>query len=174
MKIFLVGMPYSGKTTISLKVASILKQNYIDLDQQIEMLAGTSISHIFEQKGEAYFRGLERDVLQQMISLSENFVLACGGGTPCFFDNLDQMNAAGITIFLDVPVSVLYKRASQSILHDRPLLALKNDEDLLSTLENLYSQRLTTYQKATYTLSGSDINENDIINTINSGMTAAQ
>ncbi|MEP2025618.1 shikimate kinase, partial [Reichenbachiella sp.] len=94
-KIFLIGMPGSGKSTLGKELAEKLGRNFFDLDAEIERMAGWVIPDIFAQVGEDYFRELENSVLLMLIRLNEPAVIATGGGAPCFYDNIDQMNLAG-------------------------------------------------------------------------------
>src|SRR5438874_1229377 len=103
MKIFLIGMPGSGKTTTGKLLAEKLKLTFVDLDMEIEKSEGRSINQIFEKRKENYFREVESMILKKFCSSSESFVMSTGGGAPCFFNNIKQMNDSGKTIFLDVP-----------------------------------------------------------------------
>ena len=91
MTIFLVGYMGSGKSTLGKKLAYNLKYNFIDLDTYIEEQEGRTINEIFNDDGEDNFRKLERVYLHRVIDI-ENVVISVGGGTPCFFDNMEQMN----------------------------------------------------------------------------------
>jgi len=166
MKIFLIGMPFSGKSTIAQKLGHSLGIKSYDLDELIVSHEALTIAKIFEQRGEDYFRGMEKKILSTLILTNENFVLACGGGTPCYFDNLSQMKSAGITIYLDVPVVELYERARQSDVNLRPLLFSESSEDLLLKIEKLHQSRDSIYRKAAYTIQGNNIEVNDIVNLI--------
>ena len=118
--IFLIGLPGSGKSTFGKSLASALNLNHVDLDQLIESKNNKSINALFEIHGEAYFREIERNALQELLDKSSTDILSCGGGTPCFYDNMSRMNAAGLTVFLDIPVATIVKRVATN--HDRPLL----------------------------------------------------
>jgi shikimate kinase len=166
MKIFLIGMPFSGKSTIAQKLGVSLGIKSYDLDELITSQEELAIAKIFEQRGEDYFREIEQKVLSTLILTNENFVLACGGGTPCYFDNLSQMKSAGITIYLDVPVNELYERARQSDINLRPLLFSESDEDLLLKMERLHQSRDSIYRNAAYTVQGNNIDVKDIVNLI--------
>ena len=122
--IFLIGLPGSGKSIFGKSLAAALDLNHVDLDQVIESKTNKSIDALFEIHGEAYFREIEKNALQELLEKSSTDILSCGGGTPCFYDNMSRMNVAGLTIFLDIPVSTIVKRIAEN--HDRPLL--KNKE----------------------------------------------
>ena len=108
--IFLIGLPGSGKSTFGKALSSALNLNHVDLDQLIESKNNKSIDALFEIHGEAYFREIERNTLQELLKKSSTDILSCGGGTPCFYDNMSIMNAAGLTVFLDIPVATIVKR----------------------------------------------------------------
>ncbi len=141
MKIFLVGMPGSGKSSVGKLLAASLNIPFIDLDTVIEEVAGTAIREIFNTNGEAYFRELERDSLLKTASGNDQFVMATGGGAPCFFDNMDHMKQQGKIVFLDVPMATIAKRLQNEGLAVRPLL-----KDF-STLEKLEAHLMETFRK---------------------------
>ena len=138
MKLFLIGMPGSGKTTLGRALAAHFALPFVDLDAEIVAHAGQSISGIFQQHGEAHFRQLEAEVLRLVAARPGPLVLATGGGTPCFHNNLAVLNAAGITLWLDVPAVVLAARlAATAETASRPLLATTGPTEnwLRETLE---------------------------------------
>ena len=144
--IFLVGMPSSGKSTLGKSLARILGFRFLDTDRLIVQKSQQTIPQLFELKGEAYFREVERQVLWELPK-NVSLVVAMGGGLPCFFDNMDVIQRTGISVFLDVPVESLAKRIRQHALDDRPLLS--NIQDLEAELSRKYEQRLPYYSKAT-------------------------
>lgn len=155
MKIILVGMPGSGKSTIGKQLASHLNLPLIDLDAAIEEAAGQEIKNIFAEKGEDHFRSLESQTLQRVLKSDDSFILATGGGAPCFHDGMEIINQHGISIFLDVPVDELAARVAKDT--NRPLLAVSDKEELLLKLNVIRAKRLDCYQKAKIVVSGSDI-----------------
>jgi shikimate kinase len=146
MKIYLIGMPGSGKTTLGQKLADKLFVQFIDLDDQIEQREGMSVSEIFSQKGEDYFRIKEAETLAYWASHPEPFVLSTGGGAPCFYNGIDVMNASGLTVFLKVDNEELAKRILKK--SDRPLLKSDSREDLDEKLKVLAEKRRPVYSKA--------------------------
>lgn len=126
------------------------KLNYIafDLDDVIIDNAGMSIAQIFDEKGEAYFRQLEAATLKDFKD-KDNFLLATGGGTPCFYDNMEWMNQNGQTIWIDESTDVLVKRLKPEKTH-RPLLANLSDEELSQFLNAKLEERAPFYKKAKY------------------------
>lgn len=146
MKIFLIGMPGSGKTTLGKALASHLMVDFIDLDAEIEKSEQKIIAEIFREKGEDHFRLLEARLLREWAASSHSFVMATGGGAPCFHDGMEVINQYGISIFLDFPVSVLIERVKNN--QERPLLLTPNEEELKAKLERMRSERLNCYRKA--------------------------
>lgn len=168
MKVFLLGLPGSGKTTIGKKLASALKLPFIDLDKEIEKNEGKAISEIFKEKKEDYFRKLESSELKKWASKPDDFVMATGGGAPCFFDNIDIINKAGKSIFLDVPASEIAKRMSRAGMEKRPLLAASGKDGLKDSIEFMRSNRISYYKKAAFTFSGPTIVIQDLVNALRS------
>ena len=145
MKLYLIGMPGSGKTTIGQELAEKLLLPFIDLDREIEQKERMSIAEIFSTKGEDYFRRIESETLNAFAAGSNDFILATGGGAPCFYDGIIRMNATGLTIFLDVPIEDLIQRTKRS---DRPLLKSDNERELRNRLTELARKRMSVYRKA--------------------------
>ena len=148
MRIFLIGMPFSGKSTTGKLLATQLGLKFFDLDIIITEESKISITEIFQLKGESHFRLLEQQALNNLIKTETNFVLACGGGTPCYFDNLQNMNANGHTVFLDVPVAQLVERAIKNDYADRPLLKEESAGDLIAKFSELLVSRSSFYRQA--------------------------
>lgn len=154
MKIFLIGLPGSGKTTLGKQLAGTLKIPFVDLDTEIERREGRLIREIFKQKKEDYFRVLESNELAAWCESSKEFVMATGGGAPCFFKNMEMINQAGISIFLDVPPAVIAKRIQKTNVEERPLLAAGGVDSLKDNIELMRTNRLSYYRKAHHTFSG--------------------
>lgn len=153
MKIYLVGMPGSGKTTLGRKIAAALMVKFVDLDHEIERQEGLSIPEIFLQKGETYFREVESKLLGEWASSPLNFVMATGGGAPCHFRGMDIINQSGFSIFLDVPIEVLLQRVNART--NRPLLDDAVEREL--TLRKLLATRMPCYRQARVTISNPDL-----------------
>lgn len=139
-RIFLVGLPGSGKSTVGAYLAKALNYTFQDLDAEIEEVAGRSIADIFEEEGEEYFRKLEATQLRQMTD--EKMVISTGGGAPCFLDGMKWMNENGFTIFLNPPFDTIVERISKEA--HRPLIG----DDPEETLINLLSKRMPHYRQA--------------------------
>lgn len=143
--IILVGFMGSGKTTFGRNLAEKLNYQFIDTDKEIETLVGMSIPTIFEKKGEAYFRQLEREFIKQL--KVQNVVIATGGGLPCFYDNMNYLNKIGVTVYLKYSVEELFERLKNETI-SRPLLKEKSDTELFEFIEGLLKSRESYYLKA--------------------------
>lgn len=146
-RIFLIGYMGAGKTTLGRALARELGIEFIDLDSYIENRMRKSIAQIFAEKGEEGFRDIERRMLHETGEF-ENVVISTGGGTPCFFDNIEYMNAQGTTVFLDVPLERLFIRLSIA-RKKRPLIMNKSDDELRQFIAEQLGKRLPYYSKAT-------------------------
>ena len=136
MLIFLVGYMGGGKATIGRGRARQLGLRFIDMDTEVERRAGMSVAEFFAAHGEAAFRREEREVLQGLTA-ERDAVVATGGGVPCFFDNMEVMNAAGLTIYLKMGPEKLAARLEYGKAK-RPLLRDKTQEELQAFIaENL-------------------------------------
>ncbi len=143
-KIFLIGLPGAGKTFIGKRLAAEIDFPFIDLDEEIVKSEGRSIPEIFEKSGENHFRELEKKLLKKVIQEKNQFILAAGGGTPCFFDNMDIMNDNGVTIFINTSIEEIQERLKGD--ETRPLM--KNN-----SLEELLEKRKPWYERAHHTVS---------------------
>lgn len=150
MKIFLIGMPGSGKTTLAKQMSDEMNLPFVDLDVEIENQEQKSIPEIFNQQGEDHFRQVESSLLKQWASSQKSFVMATGGGAPCFFKGIDVINQHGISVFLDVPLSEITKRVSKK--QGRPLLQSNDDKELSEKLKSMREKRLWFYNQAHITL----------------------
>lgn len=144
--IYLVGFMGAGKSFVGELLAERLYCPFHDLDKDVERLAQASIREIFAQRGEAWFRLLERRALQDTVFRTPG-IIATGGGTPCFFDNMAWMNRAGTTVFLDVPTPILAQRLWQGRAK-RPLISALSPEGLADFIEKRLGARRSYYQQA--------------------------
>lgn len=147
MKIFLLGFMGSGKSHWGRLLSQKLQVPFFDLDEQIVNGEGKSINEIFESKGEEYFRQVEKQTLHFITESRESMVMACGGGTPCYFNNIEYMNREGITVWLDVPLHVLHERLLRERSR-RPLLKDLNDEQVRTFIIRKFSDRKIYYEQA--------------------------
>ena len=139
-----------GKTSVGKVLARKLGMQFYDLDWYIEERFRKKICDIFAEKGEDGFRLIERNMLHEAAEF-ENIVLSLGGGTPCFFDNMDYLNKRGITLFLDASPQTIVQHLK--ISHTvRPLLRDKKGEELLNHISTHIAQRMPYYSKAQYTI----------------------
>lgn len=143
MKIYLIGMPGSGKSTTGKQLADALGLSFVDLDAEIVAKTGKAITDVFSQDGEEHFRKIESEVLQSWAFSSNDFVMATGGGAPCFYNGIEVIKKTGLSIFLDVQVHEIIRRVRQE--HHRPLL---QEADREKKLDELRNKRLSIYQQA--------------------------
>ena len=144
----------SGKTTYGRLLAEAEGLGFIDTDLFIENRYHQTVSKIFEFKGEAFFRQLERQILEEVLAF-EDVVIATGGGMPCQGDNIDLMNESGMTIYLDTPAWLLLDNLQKSPV-ERPLLKDKSQEEMLTTITEMLMQRRPFYQKARYRVNAAE------------------
>ncbi len=164
MRLFIIGFMGSGKSTLGRQLAARLGLTFIDMDKFIEKRYFKTVSQLFADEGEECFRKKERVVLEELAGY-EKVVVATGGGTPCFGDNMALMNQHGKTIFLDISAETLVARLYASKT-DRPLINEKSREELTAYVENLLNQRCPYYQQATHTVSGDAICVEDILGVV--------
>lgn len=151
-RIFLIGYMGAGKTTLGKAFARALGLTFVDLDWYIEERFHKSIRQLFAERGEEGFRELEKRMLHEAGDF-EDVVISVGGGTPCFFDNMEYMNEAGETVFLDVNIQVLFRRLKVA-KQQRPLLDGKSDEELMQFIREALDKRLPFYTKAKHIFNG--------------------
>lgn len=147
MKIFLIGFMGSGKTYWGLQLSKKLNIPFFDLDEQVINTESRSINEIFENYGEEYFRLKEKGMLHTITENNASFVMACGGGSPCYFNNIDYMNQSGTTVWLNIPINILYKRLLLE-KNERPLLKDLSDEQLKGFIIKKFSDRKIYYEQA--------------------------
>lgn len=146
-KIYLIGYMGSGKTSVGAPLAKRLDRPFFDLDKIIEEKTGKTVSRIFEEDGEAAFRGAEKQMLRQFSEEHLRFVLAVGGGTPCFYDNMAYMNSRGLTIYLKMDAASLAFRLVHS-KNERPLLKSIGNQDLECFIRQHLREREDMYSEA--------------------------
>lgn len=141
----------SGKTSLGSKLAKQLKLDFFDLDQQIESSVGMDIPQIFQQNGQKHFRTLEEKTLREISAKNQNFVMSCGGGSPCYSDNMQYMKSMGITVFLDVDQEILLGRLRKG-KSQRPLVAGMDDIQIKEFIEQKYLERREFYLQSQFVL----------------------
>lgn len=152
----------SGKSTLGKKLANKLKLQFLDLDQLIEKQEHCTISEIFKNKGEDYFRALEAAILKDLVQTNTDFVLSLGGGTPCFNNNMEFINQTGTSIYLKYNAGILTSRLLAA-KQERPLIAGKNAEELKQFVIDLLSQRTPFYNQSKLIVEGANISVNEIL-----------
>ena len=156
MKIFVIGYMASGKTTFGKALAEKLNTPFIDLDHYIEENTSKTIEEIFREEGEEGFRKIEEEMLKKAVTEHSDMVLACGGGTPCFLNNMQFLNEKGITVFLETSTPVLISRL-QAENAKRPLVAGKTDDEIKAHVLSQLCDRLPFYMQAKLKWSGDDL-----------------
>jgi len=160
--IFLIGYMGSGKTTKGKNLARALQIPFIDLDSKIEENTGLSISEFFDKEGEHRFRETEASVLRSLKSDSL-MVISTGGGTPCFYENMQWMNDNGLTIYFEMPAAALYSRLKNA-KKKRPLLIQQKDPEAF--IARHLKEREIYYRQAKYTINGLSIDTLELANEI--------
>ena len=160
-RIFLIGYMGSGKTTLGRAFSKALGMQFVDLDWYIEERMHKTVSALFAEKGESGFREIERNMLHEAGEF-EDVVIAAGGGTPCFYDNMAYMNRMGDTVFLDVDTEVLLRRLKVG-KSKRPLIAGKTDEELKKTIVDNLEKRLPFYEQAKYKFQADELESTEQI-----------
>lgn len=160
-RIILVGYMGSGKTTVGKTLSKETGMMFYDLDWYIESRMRKSVSQIFAEKGEEGFRKIEYNMLHEVAEF-EDVIISCGGGTPCFFDNMDYLNQQGDVIYLKATPETLYKHLLMAKV-ERPLLKGKSSEELVAYITEHLKERAPFYEKARYTLDVNVLDEYDKI-----------
>lgn len=165
MRIFLIGFMGSGKTHWGQQLAKKLALPFYDLDALITEQEGKDITSIFAEHGEEYFRLLEKDLLEDSIQNHPALVLSCGGGTPCFFNNIDLMKKAGTVVWLNTEINVLCERLRREKAR-RPLIREISDDDLRSYILKKMNDRRLYYEQATVHVDEANITVDSLIQQI--------
>ncbi len=160
-RIILIGYMGAGKTTVGRELAKELGLMFYDLDWYITSRMRRTVAQIFEEHGEDGFRQIERNMLHEVAEF-ENIVLSCGGGTPCFFDNMDYMNSKGDTVYLKATPEVLYAHLKMG-KGVRPLLLNKTPEQVEAFVKTQLKEREPFYTKAKHTFDVSLLDNNEKI-----------
>ena len=148
MIIFLIGMPACGKTSMGKRLAKKTKFTLIDLDKYLSAKENTSVTKIFEEKGETFFRELESKYLQEISNTTaKNIIVSVGGGTPCFHNNINHMLSTGHVVYLNTPVETIFLRVKKKD-SKRPLFSNLPDDQLKEKINSLVQQREPFYAQA--------------------------
>ncbi len=165
MKIILLGFMGSGKSVFGKRLAKRLNIKFFDLDKHIEQNYRMTIPSIFSTFDETVFRNIEKIELVKILK-EDSFVLSCGGGTPCFNNNIDTINDYGLSIYIELDQESLVERLSKSRTK-RPLITGLKQEELANKVSELLKIREKNYKQAHITVNGNDINLKDVIQQIN-------
>ncbi|MFI5187714.1 MAG: shikimate kinase [Chitinophagales bacterium] len=165
MKIFFIGFMGSGKTHWGKQVSEKLHIPFFDLDEQIISHENKSIPEIFTENGEEYFRLLEKDILHIIAESHENFVMACGGGAPCYYNNIDYMNQSGTTIWINTPIDILFHRLIKE-KENRPLIKNLTDAQLKGFIIKKFADRRIYYEQADIVVDEEPLKLEDIVEKI--------
>lgn len=142
----MIGYMGAGKTTLGKSLARHLGLEFIDLDWYIENRFHQSVSQLFATRGEEGFRKIEQNMLHEVAEF-EDVVISAGGGTPCFFDNMEYMNRQGLTVYLKATPEILRTHLRMG-KQKRPLIAQKNDEELDIFIRESLDKRESYYNQA--------------------------
>lgn len=151
MKIFLIGFMGAGKTHWGRLLSEKLGIRFFDLDEQVTEHAGKSIPEIFATEGEEQFRLLEKEVLYIITESHGSFVMACGGGSPCYFNNIEYMNQSGTTVWINTPLDTLFDRLVKE-KDKRPLIKELSAEQLRGFISKKFADRKIYYEQANVTV----------------------
>ena len=149
-RIILIGYMGSGKTTVGKALSKATGMMFYDMDWYIESRMRKTVSQIFAERGEEGFRQIEYNMLHEVAEF-ENVIISCGGGTPCFFDNMDYLNQQGDVVYLKATPETLYKHLMMAKV-ERPLLKGKSPEELIAYITEHLQERAPFYEKARHTL----------------------
>lgn len=161
MEIFLLGFMGSGKSTFGRKLAAALELDFFDLDKLVEERAKCSVNDIFKYLGEDTFRQMESDCLKSFED-KEHFVLATGGGTPCFFDNMEFIRSKGKSIYMELDEKVLFSRLSKA-KSIRPSIRGLNEQELRDFIHTTLEKREAIYRMADLTINGMSLRTEPVI-----------
>ena len=165
MKIFLIGFMGSGKTYWGSLLSRKLNLPFFDLDEQIAINEGKSIITLFADKGEEHFRLLEKDALHIITESHESFVMACGGGSPCFFNNIDYMNRSGTSVWINASFETLLKRLVKEKAN-RPMIKDLSEEQIRGLIIKKFADRKIYYEQADILLDEEDFNIEKLVEKI--------
>lgn len=164
--IFLVGYMGSGKSTIGKQLATEIKKDFIDFDDYLEAKEGASISEIFKNKGEIYFRKAEAEHLATLLQENKDAVIALGGGTPCYGTNMNSiLEKTDKVFYINVNVPNLTFRLEKEKAH-RPVIAHLSHEELMEFVGKHLFERNAFYQKAPYTINANNKSVKEVITMI--------
>lgn len=162
MKIVLLGYMASGKSSIGKRLSKKLSMSFLDLDDYIIEQEKMSISKIFEQKGEVYFRLIEHKYLKEILAKDEKFILALGGGTPCYANNMEEINKGDtLSIYLQGGTATMIERLIRKKAK-RPLIASLGDDKIPEFVAKHLFERRPFYEQAKTTIKIDDKTKKEV------------
>lgn len=165
-KVILVGYMAVGKTTIASLLSEKIGLKMVDLDNLIEEKTNLSVSEIFEQKGEIFFRKVEHDFFKELIEKDEQLIISTGGGTPCYANNHLLINSNNtISIYLKASIPIIFERLKSDKIN-RPLVVNQSDEELKEFIAKHLFERSYFYNQATFKISVDNKNPEIIVREI--------
>lgn len=156
MRIFMLGFMGCGKSHWGSELSKKLSLPFFDLDQKIEEKEEKAVADIFSEQGEEHFRILEKEMLHLLTESHDSFVMACGGGTPCFYNNIDYIKKSGISIWINCSIQCLHSRLVKE-KEKRPLINELTDEQLRSFIIKKYGDRKIYYSQASIILNEDNV-----------------
>jgi shikimate kinase len=156
-----MGYMGSGKTLVSKELSNLNNLKIFDLDTKISKQNNRSITEIFKEKGEIFFRKTEKEVLEKILSTEKNIILSLGGGTPCYYNNINRINEKTISVFLKTNVKTLAQRLS-SEKDKRPLIQNISNEDLPEFIAKHLFERNPFYNQAKITINTDNLSTKEI------------
>lgn len=158
----IMGFMGSGKSTLGHGLARIWGYEFIDLDHYLETKTGSTIPMIFEHNGEPGFREIERKALIEVLSIHDKAIIALGGGTPCYSDNMEIIKAHSTSLYLKLSVDELSKRLTNSP-NPRPLIKGKTESELIEYISGELAKREEYYKQADITIESDNIVVGDLL-----------
>lgn len=165
MRIFLIGFMGCGKTHWGRLLSEKLTLPFFDLDSKVEEQDGRSVSQIFHEDSEERFRMLEKEMLHLLTESHDQFVMACGGGTPCFFNNIDYMKQKGVVVWINAAVDTIHQRLAGE-KEQRPLISAIPPRELRSFIAKKYAARKIFYQQAAVILPDEQLSLEQLVRSI--------
>lgn len=164
-KIFLMGMPGSGKTTVGKRLAKAMGYDFVDLDQYIEKRENCSINDLFRHQGETYFRTAETEALKEISKKTGQTIISLGGGTPCYNNNIEFLLQAGICIYIKASEKLLLNRL-ENAKSQRPLFWGLTKQEIEKKLQLMINARAPFYEKAHLNAEAANFEEKKLIEEI--------
>jgi len=164
--LFLVGYMGCGKSTFARRIARRMEADFVDTDRMIEEREGAEVADIFRYEGEERFREIEREVLEQLIGEGRAAIVSTGGGLPTWRDNMERMNAAGLTVYLRRPAAQIARRLTPRGRWKRPRLRGLSDGELVAFMERDMALREPFYARARLTVDCAACTDDEAIDRI--------